>query len=72
MDEKESFDEFYLKLSTIINQAASIGHDFGQLAIMRKILRVIPRSRFGSKIDAIVENTPNMNTLTVQNLVSKL
>ena len=29
MDEKESFDEFYLKLSIIINQAAGIGHKFG-------------------------------------------
>ena len=72
MKNHESFDEFYLRLSTIINQAAGIGHDFGSLTIVRKIIRTIPRARFGSKIDVIVENNPDMNRVTVPALVSKL
>jgi hypothetical protein len=72
MKENEKFDDFYLRLYTIVNQAAGVGYTFDQITVVRKIIRVIPRSRFGSKIDAIVENTPNMMTLTVQSLASKL
>ena len=71
MKDHESFDEFYLKLSTIINQAAEIGHNFGSLTIIRKIMKIIPRARFGSKIDVIIENNPDLNRVTVSTLVSK-
>ena len=54
------------------NQAACIGHKFGDIEIVRKILRVLPRSRFGSKIDAIVEVSEDLTKLSSSTLISKL
>ena len=47
MKENEKFDDFYLRLYTIVNQAAGVGYTFDQITIVRKIIRVVPRSRFG-------------------------
>ena len=41
MFEYESFDEFYLRLATIVNQAAGIGHVFDNATIIKKIFRVL-------------------------------
>ena len=71
MSKNEPFDDFFLRLSTIINQAAGIGYVFDDLTVVRKIIRVLPRKRFGSKIDAITEAT-DIKKLTVSLLVSKI
>lgn len=47
MLEYEPFDNFYLWLSMIVNQAPGIGCEFDDLVIMRKIIRVLPCCRFG-------------------------
>ena len=72
MFEYESFDEFYLRLATIVNQAAGIGHVFDSTTIVRKIFRVLPRAKYGSRIDSIIENVGNLSRLTVNELVGKL
>lgn len=61
-----------MRLASIINQATGIGHTFDDLAIVQKILRVLSRKIFSSKIDAITEATIYIRTLTTNMLVSKL
>lgn len=62
----------YLRLSTIVNYVASIGHNFGDFTILRKIMWILPKKRFGSKIDAITKATDDIKTLFVNQLVSML
>ncbi len=40
--------------SIIINQVTGIGYEFDDLTMVKKILRLLPRKCFGSKIDAII------------------
>lgn len=70
--EHESFDELYMRLLIIVKQAARIGQVFTSVDIVRKIICVLPRKIFGSKLDAIIENPADMRTITANTLVSKL
>lgn len=72
MIKSESFDTFYLRLPTVVNHVAGIGHHFVHLTIVRKIMRVWPMKRFDSKIDSIIEVTADIKTLIVNQLVSHL
>ena len=52
MKDDESFDEFYAKLTNMVNSAFNLGKTIPDPKIMRKMLRSLPE-RFHAKITAI-------------------
>ncbi|MEX5618470.1 hypothetical protein ABFV55_27730, partial [Pseudomonas syringae] len=56
----------------LINLAAGIGLIFDDVAITSKILRVVPKKRFSSKVDAITKMNPDLESLSSATLISKL
>ena len=55
MEEDKSFDEFYVKLTDIVNSAFNLGETITEPKIMRKVLRSLLK-RFHAKIIAIEES----------------
>ena len=43
MEEDKSFDEFYVKLTDIVNSAFNLGETITEPKIMRKVLRSLPQ-----------------------------
>jgi hypothetical protein len=70
MQEEETFDEFYAKLSVIRNSMIGLGKQVSDEEIVRKILRSLPK-RFRSKVTAI-EESRNIKELRVEELVGSL
>jgi hypothetical protein len=70
MQEEETFDEFYAKLSVIRNSMIGLGKVVSDEEIVRKILRSLPK-RFRSKVTAI-EESRNIKELRVEELVGSL
>ena len=70
MEENEKFDDFYLKLTDIINKLASNGVKHSDSEIVMKILRSLS-DRFEPKKYAIEESN-DLNTMTPEILSSKL
>ena len=55
MQEDESFNEFYAKLTDIVNLAFNLRETIPEPKIVRKVLRSLPE-RFHAKITAIEES----------------
>ena len=71
MYENEKFEEMYLRLSTIINTASGIGYKFSDEAVVRKIARILPREKFGARMDSMSDNTP-LAKIPLMEFVGKL
>lgn len=70
MDDNETFDDFYAKLSDIINSSFKLGELIPENRVDRKILRSLP-DRFQPKVVAI-EETMDLDALRVDQLVENL
>lgn len=71
MYENEKFEEMYLRLSTIINTASGIGYKFSDETVVRKIARILPREKFGARMDSMSDNTP-LARIPLMEFVGKL
>ena len=70
MDEGETFDAFYAKLSDVVNSCFYLGKKLSQSEIVRKILRSLP-DRFQPKVTAI-EESKDIDLIKVEQLVGNL
>ena len=70
MEEEETFDEFYSKLSTIRNSTINLGKKMTDAKIIKKILRFLP-TRFIPQITAI-QQSKDLETIRVEELVGSL
>lgn len=70
MEKDEHFIDFYTKLQDLGNSKASLGDPLKLEAIVRKILRLLPK-RFRSKVTA-VEESKDINKLVIEELVGSL
>jgi hypothetical protein len=70
MQEEETFDEFYAKLSVIRNSMIGLGKQISDEEIIRKILRSLPK-RFRSKV-TVIEESKNIKELRIEELVGSL
>jgi hypothetical protein len=70
MEEEETFDEFYSKLSTIRNSTINIGKKMIDAKIVKKILRSLP-ARFIPQI-ATITQSQDLETMRVEELVGSL
>jgi hypothetical protein len=69
MQEDETFDEFYSKLSIIRNSTINLGKKVSDAKTLRKILRSLPK-RFHPKVTAL--ETMGIVTTKVEELVGAL
>ena len=70
MEDDETFDQFYFKLSDIVNSSFNIGEQISPSKIVRKILRSLPE-RFQAKVTTI-EESKDIDTINVEDLVGSL
>jgi hypothetical protein len=70
MEEEETFNEFYSKLSTIRNSTINLGKKMTNAKMNKKILRSIP-VRFIPQIAAITQSQ-DLETMRVEELVGLL
>jgi hypothetical protein len=70
MEEEETFDEFYSKLSTIRNSTINLGKKMTDAKIVKKILRSLP-PRFIPQVAAITQSQ-DLETMRVKELVGSL
>jgi hypothetical protein len=70
MEEEETFDEFYSKLSTIRNSTINLGKKMTDAKMVKKILRSLP-VRFIPQIAAITQSQ-DLETMRVEEFVSSL
>jgi hypothetical protein len=70
MEEEETFDEFYSKLSTIRNCTINLGKKMTDAKIVKKILRSLP-PRFIPQV-ATITQSQDLETMRVEELVGSL
>ena len=70
MSDDESFDEFYAKLTDIVNSAYNLGEIYAQPKIVRKIFWSLTED-FRSKVTVITESK-DVNSIPVDELVGSL
>lgn len=70
IEEDETFDDFYAKLSVIRNSTINLGKKVSDNKIVRKIMRSLPK-RFVPKITVIEEST-DIDSMKVEELVGSL
>ncbi|GMP90130.1 hypothetical protein CsSME_00041397 [Camellia sinensis var. sinensis] len=70
MKDSETFDEFYAKLSDIVNSSFNLGEKISESKIVGKILRSLP-DRFQPKVTAI-EEAQDVDNLKLDQLVGNL
>lgn len=70
MKESETFDEFNVKLSDIVNPNFNLGEPSLESKVVKKMLLSLP-PRFHAKVVAI-EETKDLNTLRLDELVGNL
>ena len=70
MEENESFDEFYAKLTDIVNSAFNIREIIPEPKIVRKVLRSLPE-RFHAKI-TVIEESKDIDKIPLIELVGNL
>jgi hypothetical protein len=70
MQEDETFDEFYSKLSSIRNNTINLGKKMSDAKIIKKILRSLP-TRFLPQITAINQRN-DLDTMRVEKLVGSI
>ncbi|XP_021743604.1 uncharacterized protein LOC110709690 [Chenopodium quinoa] len=67
----ESIKEMFTRFTQIINNLDSLGKSFSNKEKVRKILRCLPKSKWGPKVTAI-EEAQNLRTLSLDDLLGKL
>ena len=70
MKDTEAFNEFYVRLSDIVNSSLNLGEPISKVRIVKKVLQYLPE-RFRPKVVAI-EEYQNMDSLAVEDLVGNL
>ena len=70
MENDENFDQFYFKLSDIVNSSFNLGEQISPSKIVQKILRSLPE-RFQAKVTAI-EESRDVDSMKVEDLVGSL
>lgn len=70
MKEDETFDEFYAKLTEIVNSSFNLGEKIPESTIVRKIMRSLP-DVFRPKITTI-EESKDFDTINIEELVISL
>ena len=70
MEDDENFDQFYFKLSDIVNSSFNLGEQISPSKIVQKILRSLPE-RFQAKVTTI-EESRDVNSMKVEDLVGSL
>ncbi|GMP23151.1 hypothetical protein CsSME_00000857 [Camellia sinensis var. sinensis] len=70
MKDSETFDEFYAKLSDIVNSSFNLGEKIPESKVVGKILRSLP-DRFQPKVTAI-EEAQDVDNLKLDQLVGNL
>ena len=70
MEDNENFDQFYFKLSDIVNSSFNLGEQISSSKIVQKILRSLPE-RFQAKVTAI-EESRDVDSMRVEDLVGSL
>ena len=70
MHENECFDEFYARLSDIVNTSYNLGEHIPNARVVKKILRSLPK-RFIPKV-TVLNSLGNLNTLKLEELVGDL
>ena len=70
MEDSESFDTFYAKLSDIVNSSFYLGERIPEHKIVRKVLRSLPE-KFQPKVTAI-EESKDIDSLKIEELVGSL
>ncbi|CAN6723937.1 unnamed protein product [Malus baccata var. baccata] len=70
MGEHESFSMYLVRLLDLITQMKSYGESIGNQRIMQKLLISLPRSY--DSIVAVIENTRDLETVDVQDVVATL
>ena len=69
-DEDESLDEFYVKLTDIVNSSFNLRDQISEPKIVRKILRSLPE-RFHAKI-TIIEESKDLDSIPQTELIGNL
>ena len=69
-DEDESLDEFYVKLTDIVNSSFNLRDQISEPKIVRKILRSLPE-RFHAKI-TIIEESKDLDSIPLTELIGNL
>ena len=70
MEEDKSFDEFYVKLTDIVNSAFNLGETIPEPKIVRNVLRSLPQ-RFHAKI-TVIKESKDINKIPLTELVGNL
>ena len=70
IEEDETFDEFYAKLTDIVNSAFNLGDHIPEPKIVRKVLRSLPK-RIHYKI-TVIEESRDIDTIPLRELISNL
>ena len=70
MEDDENFDQFYFKLSDIVNSSFNLGEQISPSKIVQKILRSLLET-FQAKITAI-EESRDVDSMRVEDLVGSL
>jgi hypothetical protein len=70
MLEKETFREFYIKISDLRNSMVSLGKSISELKLIRKILRSFPE-RFTIKV-TIIEESKDLEEMKIEEVVGSL
>jgi len=71
MTKEESVKEMFTRFTEIINNLNSLGRTFTNEEKVRKILRCLPKSKWGPKVTAI-EEAQDLTLLTLDDLLGKL
>ena len=71
MNKNESIKEMFSRFTNIINNLDSLGKEFTNEEKVRKILRSLPKGKWGPKVTAI-EEAQNLKKLPLDDLLGKL
>ena len=71
MQPDETIKEMFTRFTDITNNLKSLGKTYTNEEMVRKILRCLPKSKWGPKVTAI-EEAQNLKTLALDDLLGKL
>ena len=67
----ETIKEMFIRFTNIANNLKSFGKTFTNEEMVRKILRSLPKNKWGPKVTTI-EEAQNLKTLALDSLLGKL
>ena len=71
MQPDETIKEMFTRFTDITNNLKSLGKTYNNEEMVRKILRCLPKNKWGPKVTAI-EEAQNLKTLPLDDLLGKL